>query len=81
MPYLFIDDGAPEASEYADNYLWFAAEALPAMLSSLRGPRVSEASNRSPSVADRDLRLLREGQPVERGRRVDVGGDGVEELA
>lgn len=44
MPYLFIDDGAPEATEYADNYRWFAAEALPAVLSSLRSPRSSGAS-------------------------------------
>ena len=78
MPYLFTDDGAPEASEYADNYRWFATEALPALLSSLRGRRGSEASPRSTSVADRDARLLRERQPVEGGRRIDVGGDRVE---
>lgn len=55
MPYLFIDDGAPEATEYADNYRWFAAEALPAVLSSLRLARVSapargdQCSSRPPS--------------------------------
>jgi hypothetical protein len=25
MPFLFIDDGCPEANDFADNYVWFDA--------------------------------------------------------
>ena len=38
MPYLYTDDGAPEACEYADNYHWFDQESLPALLASLQSP-------------------------------------------
>jgi hypothetical protein len=25
MPHIFVDDGYPEASEYANNYVWYDA--------------------------------------------------------
>jgi len=26
MPHIFVDDGAPEAEDYASNYIWFDSD-------------------------------------------------------
>jgi hypothetical protein len=60
MPYLFIPDGAPEADEYASNYVWCD----PTDPASLRVAldELAQRSGKEHGVAD----------PIERpGRRLD----------